>query len=183
MLTAKLSILGLYNEHPEIFSGMTLPGDIDRDTLLNNLLMELAELEIVYPNPAFMKSAIEAWSAKQVAIWQKLVDTTKLDYNPLNNYDRTETWEDDITDDGENSSNATSKIAAFNAEPLQDTGAETSAGTSKNTRKVKHTAKISGNIGVTTSQEMLQAERDIAAFSVYDYIINDFKNRFCILVY
>lgn len=40
-----------------------------------------------------------------------------------------------------------------------------------------------GNIGVTTTQTMLQQEREISDFSIYDAITNDFKQRFCLLVY
>lgn len=40
-----------------------------------------------------------------------------------------------------------------------------------------------GNIGVTQTQLMLQAERDIAIFSWYDTVANMFKAEFCINVY
>ena len=43
----------------------------------------------------------------------------------------------------------------------------------KNTTVFEHTLKKQGNIGVTTSQQMLQSERDIALFSLYDIIITD----------
>lgn len=40
-----------------------------------------------------------------------------------------------------------------------------------------------GNIGVTTTQEMIRQQRSIELFNLYDIIIEDFKMRFCILVY
>ena len=40
-----------------------------------------------------------------------------------------------------------------------------------------------GKIGLTYIQDMLQKERDIAVFDLYDYIINDFKQKFCLMVY
>lgn len=40
-----------------------------------------------------------------------------------------------------------------------------------------------GNIGVTTTQQMLQAEREIALFTIYDAICTSFKKRFCIMVW
>ena len=43
---------------------------------------------------------------------------------------------------------------------------------------------IHGNIGVTTSQQMLEAEIAIAEkINMYDYITRDFKMHFCVLVY
>lgn len=40
-----------------------------------------------------------------------------------------------------------------------------------------------GNIGVTTTQQMLREEREISQFSMYDFIAMDFKSRFCLMVY
>lgn len=49
--------------------------------------------------------------------------------------------------------------------------------------EVKHTVRAFGNIGVTTSQKMLREEREIAVFSFSDFILKEFKQEFCILVY
>ena len=46
-----------------------------------------------------------------------------------------------------------------------------------------HKLHAYGNIGVTTTQEMIKQERKIDLFNVYDIIIEDFKMRFCILIY
>lgn len=45
------------------------------------------------------------------------------------------------------------------------------------------TTRRTGNIGVTTTQQMLEQERAIAEFSIIDYITLSFKERFCLLVY
>lgn len=47
----------------------------------------------------------------------------------------------------------------------------------------KHELHAHGNIGVTTTQKLIREQRDIDLFNVYDIIIEDFKMRFCILVY
>lgn len=49
------SILGMYQVNPEIFDGFKLPEELDREALLNELLAELAELEVVYMNPDVLK--------------------------------------------------------------------------------------------------------------------------------
>lgn len=46
-----------------------------------------------------------------------------------------------------------------------------------------HTLRAHGNIGVTTTQQMIEQQREIEKFNLYDIIIDDFKMRFCILVY
>ncbi len=47
----------------------------------------------------------------------------------------------------------------------------------------EHNMHIHGNIGVMSTQTMIQQEREIDLFNIYDIIIEDFKMRFCILVY
>lgn len=46
-----------------------------------------------------------------------------------------------------------------------------------------HEGHIFGNIGVLTSQAMLQSELDIAKWNLYDQIADLFISEFCILVY
>lgn len=40
-----------------------------------------------------------------------------------------------------------------------------------------------GNIGVTTTQQMIREEREVDTFNTIDYITQSFKRRFCIMVY
>ncbi len=188
---AMLSILGLYNYDNSIFDKLVLPSGVDRETLVENLCMELAELEILYANPDFMRSAIGAWSRKEFPAWVKLYKTTTFEYDPICNYDRTEIWEDDNKITSENSGNSKStdktKVAGFNSDSLVDSGESGNASEYSNsntdTIKNKRTGRAYGNIGVTTTQQMIDEERRVAVWSIYDHIINSFKNRFCILVY
>jgi len=46
-----------------------------------------------------------------------------------------------------------------------------------------HKARLYGNIGVTTSQQMLQSELDIARWNLYEHIADLFCQEFCIMVY
>lgn len=47
----------------------------------------------------------------------------------------------------------------------------------------EHQSRAHGNIGVTTTQKLIREQRAIELFNMYDIIIEDFKMRFCILVY
>lgn len=40
-----------------------------------------------------------------------------------------------------------------------------------------------GNIGVTTTQKLIREQREVEKFNLYDIIIEEFKERFCIMVY
>ena len=46
-----------------------------------------------------------------------------------------------------------------------------------------HKLRAFGNIGVTTSQQMLQSELDIAAWNMYEHITDMFLDEFCVLLY
>ncbi len=49
--------------------------------------------------------------------------------------------------------------------------------------KIVRTREEHGNIGVTSTQSMIREQRDVVQFDIYDFIIQDFKGRFCLLVY
>ena len=51
------------------------------------------------------------------------------------------------------------------------------------TSEGSHELHAHGNIGVTTTQKLIREQREIDLFNLYDIIIEDFKMRFCILVY
>ena len=53
----------------------------------------------------------------------------------------------------------------------------------RTTEEGSHELHAHGNIGVTTTQKLIREQRDIDLFNLYDIIIEDFKMRFCILIY
>ena len=302
---ATMSVMGLYNWDNTLFDLMTIPEELTKQTLIDNLLVELAELEVIYPNPVVMKNLIGVWSAKQLDIWERLYATTQYEYNPIENYDRQESGTDGgtnntthtgtdgrteaITNGGTDTRAETIQDSGTDThiETIQDSGTEgvsTSSSVSKTgqdtitgtdtkghwkagfdstasgdddglvketrdqddgttttqygntesgsgsstttfgktqgiqesnnygktqgiqesstygktqnvtesktfgssiseTKSGTHTLRAHGNIGVTTTQEMIRQQREIEQFNLYDIIIDDFRNRFCILVY
>lgn len=255
--TVNLSPLGLYNWDNTIFDLMSIPEELDKDTLVDNLLAETAELEVLYPNPIVFKNLVGVWSNKQLDIWNRLYATTQYEYNPIENYNRyeegsdsgtgttthsgTDTTTDTTTHGGsdttadtyhnEQSGSDTTEgeekrghwIAGFDSTPSgQDDGLvkqtrdeneatttieygkeEDGTGSSTTTfgKTINHTGGMThgeriatsnegghelhahGNIGVMSTQDMIAQERKIDLFNIYDIIIEDFKMRFCILVY
>lgn len=302
---SNLSPLGLYNWDNTIFNLMQIPAELDRDTLINNLLAETAELEVLYPNPVVFKNLVGVWSAKQIDIWNRLYATTQYEYNPIENYNRYETGTDtgtgSTTHSGTDTTTETAThggtdgrtealttggkdtldmsrreggtegvsttyhseqsgadtvtgeetkghwVAGFDSQASGNddglvkqtrdetnnstttdygkeedgTGSstttfgktetnkdETTYGKTENVQETRtygqtlnrtsglthgerittsndgeHELHARGNIGVTTTQEMIEQERRIDRFNIYDIIIEDFKMRFCILVY
>ena len=202
-----ISFLGLYTWDDTLFEDLALPEGFtadDKNTLINNLLMETAELEVIYPDPDFMKSAIEAWSGKEVINWDRLYKLMLMEYNPIENYNRVEDSDNqnrgstthsgkDIAQ-GSASDTITNHITSFDSNDLQTH--DRSQDISGTTDEVRHGhvitdttgyhlhSQISGNIGVTTSQQMAEQELDITPkLNIFDIIIKSFISRFCLLVY
>ena len=206
-MPATLSILGLYQYDPGIFNDLQVPGGVDKATVIDNILYTCAEFEILYPDPLFMRTAIAAWSRANQLVWDHLYSTTLYNYDPIANYDRTETYNDVITDDGSSTRtpNTTDEIThgmtvtqaqnsfenagMVDAIKSTDGGKDTTThtGTDKietgNERTISHSARMYGNIGVTTTQQMIEQEREIAEFNIYNRICDDFKMRFCLMIY
>ncbi len=213
MSAIQLSLLGLYNWDASILDGLNLPDGIDRETLKTTLLAETAELELLYQNPDTMKVLIAAWAKSMYRPWERMLLALNEDYNPLHNYDRTEEWTDtgtgstsrDTTDSdttsnsGSVTGNVTRKTAGWNPGPgmadsnREDTsssGSGTETSTRNGTEDVEtsttnvRTGRAYGNIGVTTSATMLKEEVETRQkYNIYDIIVEDFKSRFCLMVY
>jgi hypothetical protein len=230
-MTATLSLLGLSRFNPGILCELVLPDGLDADLVKDNLLAETAELEVIYPDAVFMQAMIGRWSHKELPIWTRLYKTTLLDYNPIENYDRTEEWTEgensarsvdaettgSSTTDSTGSTNTSGTttagatgqkfVSAYNETDFTPTEKDTDTQTgSSDTEqheegnvKVKTAAdtttsetekrdlvrsgRAHGNIGVTTSQQMLESEREVSLYNIIDVIITSFKNRFCLQIY
>ena len=174
-MVATLSLLGLYSFRGDILDDFKLPEGIDRDDFVEMLLFDTAELELLTPDPDIIKQLLGRWSNVRVNAWAKMLDTETVEYNPIHNYDRQEDW----VDDGTGSSITDLSVAGFNDADMADRE-RTGTGT---TTQSRHTARISGNIGVTTTQQMLESERESRKYSTVYEIIGEFKERFCLLVY
>lgn len=221
-----LTVEGLYNYDDTLFNGFNVPEGLVKQIAIDTILMRTRELEILYPDLNYMKTRITIWSNKYQINWKKLYDTTVLEYNPIENYDRMEDWTD--TDDETSTSardntrnttntvkststneimnrvNVTDQNTAFNAGladhakqitdgDTTENGSLTNTETGKDTenenvnggRTGRHTrtGRAHGNIGVTTSQQMIQSERDLVIFNLYDVIAESFIENFCLMVY
>jgi hypothetical protein len=175
-----MSILGLWTYDNTIFNDMVVPAGVNKTELVDALLYDLAELEILYPDPIFMKHAIAAWSKKELTVWERVARAAAADYDPISNYDRIEHWEDKSSSSSGGSQ--TDTVVGYNASTQQPASGSTT--TASGSGSGTHDGRIHGNIGVTTSQQMLEQELELAPkLCIDDYIINSFKRRFCLVVY
>lgn len=203
MSKSTMSILGLYQygqlNNDDLFENLTLPTGIDRDDLINNILEQGAAFEILYPDYDYLKFSIGAWSKRWQRTINKWITALDIEYDPLINYDRHEEWtdEDNVsgTTETEAGVNTTGEdelsVVAYNSDQYHNKEKNESSGTSSSTGSSEtntqgtseHTGHLYGNIGVTTSQEMLKQELDIQKFNLIQQITDLFLTEYCIMVY
>ena len=174
-----LSIYGLYLYQTDLFDKFKCPTGLDLNLVIDSIVLENAELELLYPDADFMKEMIGLWSRKEQVVWQKMVDTLALEYNPIWNKDGLikETRDVDSSSSGE----STTKVSAYNEAGFHDRSSDSSSGSGNSKETIER--RETGNIGVTTSQEMIKEELEIRKTNVIDYIVKSFRQRFCLLVY
>ena len=177
MQGATLSILGLYNADPNLFNEMPIPQSIQRNTLVDLILSECAELEVIYPDPKFFKKILESWARSRLPVWERLEAAITAKYNIVENYDRIEEW----TDTGKGNSLQKKRTRGFNqGAGMVDTSETNSNGENTST----HSGRVHGNIGVRSGQELVEQELALAPKTdLYNYIVEDVRERFCIPVW
>ena len=179
-MPATMSLLGLYNWDNTILDGLVVPAGVDRQTVISNLLRECAELEIIYPRPEALKFFVAEWAKERLPVWNRLEATLHYEYDPISNNDRKEEWTDESSGTSEGTSEK--KTAGNNSAGADVPESRNSASSSAN-GKNKRTSMAYCNIGVTTTQQMIEEERRISEFDIDHIIIDEFKNTFCLLIY
>lgn len=238
-MRALMDLIAVYNYDNTVLDLMQLPEGIDRQVLIDNLLMETAEREIIYTNVGFLKQAIGSWSKKNLSVWEELYKTQHYEYNPIwnkdgtitetetrdlagsnyhtDNVDRVDNLQDKNTRNFEDKETrdlddeALNSVYGFNSsseapsdkvhtdyngtDTFNHTGTDTFDHTGRqdidrtydekttDTGTVTHERTEQGNIGLTSTQDLIKQQQELVKFNLMDYIINDFSNKFCLGVY
>ena len=91
---AKITLIGMYNFDNTLFDGLELPEGINKEEFVMSLLMRDGEFEVLYPNFTFLKGAIAIWSKKWHHTFEKWLIGQEADWDPIENYDRYEEYDD-----------------------------------------------------------------------------------------
>lgn len=208
---AKITLVGckafFENAGGDLFEKLILPEGLKKETLIDNIIYHGGEFEVLYANPYYIKESIGTWSAVHLDTFNRWVKALAIEYSPLENYDRREDWTDQTTRDSEGTSTSASGSttgtntsdentkSAFDSstyQPNEKNEAESSTTASSNDSTTvnnsedgtfTHGGRIHGNIGVTTSQQMLISELDLGYWNVYQRITELFLHDFVIPVY
>lgn len=204
MSSARMTLIGLYNYDPSIFDLLELPEGIDKETLTDNILQRSGDFEVLYPDTDYMKLSIGAWSRKWQPTFIRWINALSIEYSPLENYDRYEHWTDNKdaqtygaaigSTSGATDSTTTNKVSADDAgdaftsrDQTEIHGTDTGSSLSNTSSTVdddnEHDGHIHGNIGVTTSQQMLLSELDLGYWNIYEKITDLFLTEFVLPIY
>lgn len=196
----KMTLNGLYDygqlRNDDLFEDMILPDHLDKEVVLNSILIECGELPVMWADYPFLKNHIRVWFKRKKPIFDKMVELKELEFNPLYNYDRFEEYEDSETENnsatssGSGGATNTNAATSYESETFKNTDKQTSESSnsarssSDTTRDFKHSAHLFGNIGVTTSVDMLvQAADEWYSRDIPQIIAEEFKCDFCIGLY
>lgn len=203
---ATISFDGLLIGYPSLFDGLQVPEGVDKETVVENLLYSTTELEVMISNGPVMARALTVYSTMMLPSWTRYAKALGLEYNPLDTDERTRTLEHsgedsntrspNLTTTGRNdgSDSTTREVVGFDSEQLQmseknttqlGTGNTfTSTGTDKTegTNKYTDTETYQGRAG-KSAQSLVSAEIALASENIVAKIVDDIKQKFCLLVY
>lgn len=194
-----VSIVTMSKAYPEIWDDFTVPDHVDRQTVIDSILIGCAELELLYSDPDILKYMIGAWTRKDLPVWQGLQETLEYKYNPIWNVEGSETTERTRHNlEDRNLKNVRTpeltnrvKVAGYNSEDpalrdeVEETGKDTNdhSGTVDTDEKETTVYTRGMNLGVMTTQQLIREQRDLVQFTVAEFIFNSFKSNFCLMVY
>ena len=179
-----MSIYGLYQYSPDIFDQMVLPDEVDRDVLIANIMLECTEMTALYPDADMMKEAIGYWSRSRLNTWSRIAMVLTEDYDPFINIKRDEIrtieYEPNLINDG----TSTMSVNAWNDGTGTERDKSQTTTTQKGSSKTTETLHVEGDSAITDAQDVAKKEVELRdRFDIYNYIVNDFRNKFCLYIY
>lgn len=178
MSTYKISLIGIENllshVNKSVFDNIALPPEIDKETLVNNILFRAGDFELLYSDPDYLSLSTQLFFKKNYPIFKRWNDAMSLQYNVLENYDRYE----DTTVTGANTKNTSSSGTDSNNTSGSD--GNITSDTSTGTHGVINHNETDTNNGVidhTETDNTNDVENGVMAYNVSaDYSDHDASN-------
>lgn len=184
---AKITLIGMSSyfayQNASLWDDIILPNQINKETLVDTIILRCGEMETLYADADFFKTAVTAFFRKYNRTFTKWAEALEIEYNPLENYDRMEEWEDESQGTGNDKAQSDSYVSAYDSNTLQTDGRNVSTSDTSMKNESTRKGRAHGNIGVTTSQQMLQSELDIAEWTIYNHIADIFTAELMVGIY
>lgn len=229
---ARLTLWGIYEYDKTLFDNIVLPDGIDKDNLVSEIMRNSGDLYPYHQVPEYLKRNITFWFSRRLFDFDRMYKSLRMEYSPIENYDRIEDIKREYKDSGTDTetltlgSSTTSSHTGTDTDSIQGSGSnekgvyaynedgytnrekDTETHNSNNTQTYNSTVtntgsgsdktqtdygkqrtetestRIHGNIGVTTSQQMIESEMSLRAkYDIYKIISREFEREFLVQIY
>ena len=229
---ARLTLWGIYQYDKTLFDNIVLPDGIDKDNLISDIMRNSGDLYPYHQVPEYLKRNITFWFSRRLFDFDRMYKSLRMEYSPIENYDRIEDIKREYKDSGTDTetltlgSSTTSPhtgtdtdttqgsgsnekgVSAYNEDGYTNREKDTETHNSNNTQTYNSTVtntesgsdktqtdygkqrtetentRIHGNIGVTTSQQMIESEMSLRAkYDIYKIISREFEREFLVQIY
>lgn len=193
-----LDVYALENDSEDmqlLFNDYTLDERIDRDVMNTTILSELGASRPITTDPDLFKMLFDNFFKKYSSNITKLVDTMYYEYNPLHNKDiseeehRQSEGDIDNTDEYHTDNTTEGKVSAYDSSTYQpkeqaigdvDHTGETHSDIKS---EVDTTRTITGKDGQDSYQSLIEQERKLAEFNIFNWIIKQMRKELFLLIY
>ena len=211
-LIDSINLWRLQNQNEFYFNDIVLDERLNKEDLYNMILTEYMNMLVLYANPQLFKTTVKLFFLKNKDRISDLIDTTVLNYDPLENYSTVETGKldrtgtkgftqadnrtENITREGDTTS--THYVSAFNnvqgedveqnrdvieaKEKVVDTENYTSA-QDTNTKDNEETKDTKKGITNLTYQDLVEKQRKVVQFSIYEWILKEFAKDLLVAIW
>ena len=196
MLQPRMTLYGMYQYDPTLFDGVVLPDGMNKTLMVNQIIRQSGDLFPYYQVPPEVKTAITEWFTRRKDNFAKLWQGFTAEYNPIENYDRQEDSTETpnithtLTNSGQDASTNEADVQGYNGTDYvpnsrtKSSGTSSTNGTDTESGTRTYTSRIHGNIGVTTSAQMLEGELNLRrSLDIYALIAEEFEKDNLIQVY
>ena len=213
---ARITLWGFYQYDKMLFDGIVLPDGIDKENLVAEIMRNSGDLYPYHQVLEYLKSNINYWFARRLFDFERMYNALRVEYSPIENYDRKENITRDYENSGIDKASTTlgssttttnvgsndneNKVSAYNESDYTNREKDiqsynytvTNSGSGTDTtqkeyglkRKEVEDIRVHGNIGVTTSQQMIESEMSLRAkYDIYKIISREFEREFLVQIY
>lgn len=166
-----------------LFKDIVLPIGIDKEILINTIMDTCAVATPLYNYPELLKAKIDNLFKKNYDVYTRLLKAFNAEYNPIDNYNRKTSYTDTTHNIATGKGDAENKVSAYDSSEYQPNEKTISNSNNQQDGSLVHEETTSGNIGVTTTQRMLESELNVRPkLNIYEVIANDFYNELMLYI-
>lgn len=155
---SRVTLWGFYNyTDKKLFDNILLPEAINKEDLVNLIMIECGDLFPYYQQPYYLQMQIENFFKRKYDGFSKMAAALAAEYDPLENYDRKEEWTDKGSESSKSNTSENVKGVAHDETSDSSSGSATGEVSAMDSDTFvndnRSTTSSSGSSNATTSNE------------------------------